>query len=186
MLPAASAASRYGVLDGHQRKLRSDSFQIARVAGHHRLPGSARANDNMSIDDVRCRGSGQQEADLGCVRSIERNKIRAGLSNEPAEACLPGRVAHGLRQRRCRYRNPHAAFFRACEQYQHPPVVAVQSDQSTGVQGDATHAAFPVLDAFLRPLRTSCASAHARSFLVSGPPVCRSASFNIWSHPAAS
>jgi hypothetical protein len=67
------------------------------VAGHDGLPGPLRTNDDMGVDDVCRPSSCQQEADSRCVRSIESNEVRAGLSNEPAEACLPGRFTNGLR-----------------------------------------------------------------------------------------
>src|ERR1019366_2852359 len=65
-------------------------------------------------------------------------------------------------------------------------VVSVQGDQPTSVESDAVHAAFPFLEALFSPWGERSASAQVRSFFVSGPPVCRSASSSSSLHPAAS
>jgi len=85
-----------GESDGHQWQFRRDPVEVPRVARHDPLPRPLRANDNMGVDDIRRPGSRQQEADSRCVGSVKRNEVRAGLSNESAEAGLPGRVSNGL------------------------------------------------------------------------------------------
>src|ERR1035437_10650083 len=135
---------------------------------------------------VARRGSCQQQAYCCRVRPVRRNKVRTGLSNEPAEASLPGRVPNGLCQRRRRNCNTHATLGRARDECEHAAVVSVQGDQPTSVESDAGHAAFPFPATLFCPWGERSASAHARSFFISGPPVCCSASSSISLHPAAS
>src|SRR5207244_415893 len=82
--------------------------------------------------------------------------------------------------------NPQARLCRALQEGEHAAIVPVQCDQPAGIEGEAAQAAFPFLEAFFCPGGERTASAQARSFLVSGPPVCRRASSSISRHPAAS
>jgi hypothetical protein len=54
---------------------------------------------------------------------------------------LPCRIPNGLRQRRRRNRNPHAALLRARHEREHAAVVPVESDQPPGVERDVLYAA---------------------------------------------
>jgi hypothetical protein len=64
----------------------------------------------VGIDDIGRRTLRQQESDGGGIRSVERNEVRASLSNEPREPRLPGRVADGLSQRRGWDGDPHPPY----------------------------------------------------------------------------
>src|SRR6266540_3999228 len=90
-LPAIRAPA-VAYLDDYQLQPGSDSPEIAGVAGDDGLPCPLRTNDDVGIDDIGRRGSCQQKAGSRGIRSVERNKIRAGLSNQPGEAGLPGRI----------------------------------------------------------------------------------------------
>ena len=94
------------------------------------------------------------------------------MSNEPRWPRLPGRVANGLRQRRRWDRDPRATFCRARDQRKHPPIIPIQRNRTTSIEGDAAHAARPFFGPLFRSRGARNASAHARSFLVKGPPVC--------------
>ena len=175
-----------GVSDNHQRQPGSDAPEIGGVAGHDGLPGPLGTNDDMGIDDVCRRSSCQQEADSRCVRSVERDKVGAGLANETAEAGLPGRVTNGLGQCRRWDCDPHAALCGAREECEYLATVSIQCDQPASVESDAAHAAFPLLEPFFCAWGERSASAQARSSFVSGPPVWCSASSSISLQPAAS
>jgi hypothetical protein len=77
----------------------SNPLEIVRVAGDNGLPSPARTNNDVGIDHVGRPGPRQEKADSRGIRSVERNEVRTGLTNEPRELCLPGRVANGLRER---------------------------------------------------------------------------------------
>ena len=70
-----------GASDDHQLERGSDSPQIVRIAGDDGLAGPLRAINDMGIDNVGRRGSRQQKAGSRRVRSIERDKVRAGLTD---------------------------------------------------------------------------------------------------------
>src|SRR5262249_22497337 len=93
---------------------------------------------------------------------------------------LPLRPPDGLSQRRGRNGNLRAGLTRAGQEHHHAAIIAVQGDQSPGVQGHAWHQAAGCV-----PVpRTS--SAQARSLSESSPPVARSASASMAPHPATS
>jgi len=89
-------------------QLRSDSPETAGIAGNDCVSCPSRTHNDVGVDDVRRRGSCQEEADCGRVRSVERHQVRAGLSNEAGEARLPGGIPNGLCQSRRWNCNPHA------------------------------------------------------------------------------
>jgi len=70
----------------------------------------------MRIDDVRRCGFRQQKPDRGCVWPIERNQVRAGLSDHPGKQRLPRRVTNGLSQCGRRQGNADAKFGCACQE----------------------------------------------------------------------
>jgi hypothetical protein len=156
----------------YQLQLGTDSPEIRGVAGHDGLACPPCANDHVGIDDVRCSGFRQQLADSGRFQTVECNEVRAGLSHETAEACLPGRVPNGLCKRRRWNGNTHSPLGRTCQKGDRPAIVPVQGDQTACVESDTAHAAFPLDEPFLRLAGERTASAQVRSFFVSGPPVC--------------
>lgn len=158
-------------LDGHQPEIRSKPPQIVGIAGNNGLARPLGANNDVGINNVGGCSLGQQETDSGCVRSIKRNEVGASLPDQPGEAGLPGRIPDGLREGGGWYRDPHAALYRPRDEQQHPTVILVQRDQSASVKYDPVHAARPLREPDFWPFGPRCASAHARSFFVSGPPV---------------
>jgi len=165
-----------------QPQARSEPSEIVRVAGHHRLPGPLRTDHDMSIGNVSRPCLRQQKTNACCIRPIQRDKVRARLANEARKTSLLCRIPHGLRQCRGGNRDTHATLGRPGQQRDHSPIVPVQRNESTGIEGNAAHAALR----FRRGCGESNVSAHARSFAVSGPPVRASPSFSISRHPAAS
>jgi hypothetical protein len=140
----------------------------------------------MSVDDIGCGGSRQQETYRSGVWSIERNKIRSSLSNETGDESLPSGITNCLGQSRGRNGNAQAEFFRARYESKRPAIFSIQGNQATGIKSNAVQAALPVLGCFLGCRGARSPSAHWRSFLVSGPPVCSMASSKRSFHPAAS
>ena len=93
----------------HEQKLRCEPPEIVGVAGDDGLPGPLRTHDDVRIDDVRRPSACQQQADCRRIHSVERHQVSAGLTNQPAEADLPGRIPNGLCQRRGGNGNPQVA-----------------------------------------------------------------------------
>ena len=129
----------------------------------------------MGIDAIGSTGPGEEKAYCRGSGAIEWDQVRVGLADQPRQTSLPGWTTHGLRQRSGWNRYSHTALLYAGEQSDYPAVIAIKGDQSACIEGDALHAALPLRT----PRRLGAAripSAQSRSFLVSGPPVCASAS----------
>src|ERR1035441_6247406 len=95
---------------------------------------------------------------------------------------VPHLAQHAVLQHRSRGRRDAGGVCRAVDL----PRARSQVRRPTSVESDAVHAAFPFLETLFCPWGERSASAHVRSFFVSGPPVCCSASSSISLHPAAS
>ena len=171
------------LLYDHHPQARGELLEIAWIACDDGLLFPQGANDNVGIDDIHGRASRKQETNRRCVWTIECNKIRTGLSHQTPEAGLPGGITNCLGQRRGGNRNTHAAFGGPGQESDRVPVIAIQCDQSSRIEGEAAQAALPFLGLFFR---ARIASAQPRSLFVSGPPVCRRASSSISLQPAAS
>ncbi len=158
--------------------------EIAWVAGDHRLSCPSRAND-VSIRDIVGRRPCQQQTDGGRVRGVEGTDMCSGLADQPGQANLPGRAANRPRQSSGRDCDAQPTLCGAGDECDHAAVVTIQRDQPARIERYAVQAAFPFRE--VRPCtRERRVSAHARSFFVNGPPVCRRASLSISRHPAAS
>ena len=140
----------------------------------------------MGIDNVRCCRPRQQKTNLCRIEAAERYEVRAGLANEPAEADLAREMMDDLSERRCGNGDAKAAFGGARDERQYPAVVFVYGDQGAGIERDAAHAARLVPWPLRGDLGERRASAQARSFCFSGPPVRRSVVSSISCQPAAS
>jgi hypothetical protein len=68
------------------------------VARNDRLSVAARANDDVSISDVRAAARGQQDSDLRRIHGIERHDFGGWLPNQSCESSLSSWSANGLRQ----------------------------------------------------------------------------------------
>jgi len=104
----------------------------------------------MGIGDAGRPGPRERHPGSSRVRTVERHEVRAGLSNQPAEAGLPRRVSNGLSQRRRRNGNAHAAPGRPCQECDYAAILPIQGDQPAGVHSDSVHAAFRFREPALR------------------------------------
>lgn len=139
----------------------------------------------MGIDNIGGPGLRQEKTDCGSIRTVQSDQVRTGLSNQAQQPSLASRTSHHLCERGGGNRYPHSTLFRPHQQYENPAVMAIQRNQSAGIESNAAQAA-------LRPLETffdagdRISSAQARSFGVTVPPVCQSDSASISLHPAIS
>ena len=121
-----------------------DSFDISGVARYDGLPRPSGADDYVGVGDIRGCRLPQQETDGCSVGSVERDQVRALLPDQAGKACLPRWVADRLGERRRRDDYGYPEFHCPRQQNDDAPIVSIERDQSTRVEGDASHAALLV------------------------------------------
>ncbi len=137
----------------------------------------------MGVYDVSRLALREQKPDRSGVGAIQWDKSSVCLSRETSEAHLARWIARRLGQCGCRNCDADASLSGTGQDGDDAPVVAVETNQTAGVESNAAQAAFLFLPCFLG---SRMASAQARSFLVRGPAVCWRASLNVSRQPAAS
>ena len=93
---ARYTAVRAGPSDRDQRDGRVEKTEIAGIGGDHMLPGAARADHHMGIDDVRCPARCQQPADIRRIHPVEVRDISRWLTNQAGQPDLPLRPPDSL------------------------------------------------------------------------------------------
>jgi hypothetical protein len=79
---ASTAGNTLALVSDHdQMQSGTNPPEISGVAGHNGLPCPLRTNNDVGINDVGRRGSCEQQTNSRRMWSVERNKVRAGLSN---------------------------------------------------------------------------------------------------------
>jgi hypothetical protein len=132
------------VSDRYEGQRRVQVMEIVGVAGRDGLPGSPRAHDHVGVDYIRRPGCCEEASDARGVHAAQSHNIRCRLADQTCEAGLAGWVAHGLRERRRRDGDACGGFKSAGEQRNDAAVVAVESDESAGVEGHPAGHAAPV------------------------------------------
>lgn len=85
----------------------------------------------MGVGNVGGTTGCEQSPGVGGIDTIEEDDIRLRLADQPGEAGLPFRSADRLSQGTCRDGDSGTGLSRAGEQYDHLPVVAIESDEPT-------------------------------------------------------
>jgi len=160
--------------------------QIVGIAGYDWLTITARADHNVSVDDVACPCGSEQDTDLSRIRPVQRYDRGGRLTKQSRQACLGSGEPYGLSERGCRHRDGLAQLVCAREQYDDAPIASIERDQATRVERDATHATFLRRVDLVFAAGFSTESAHARSLAVSAPPVSSNATPRSAPQPATS
>ena len=116
---------------------------------------------------------GKQSANGFGGYSVQRNNRGATVVDHSPEPRLSGWIADNLRQR-SGWNPDTPSCMSASRKSNHATVIALQCNESAGVEDDFFHAALRLavpLFAALDP-EESALRAHAFSFAVKGPPVC--------------
>lgn len=152
-------------LDRNDVEVRVEPTKIIGVCRDDLLATASSADHDVGVSDVGGTAGGEKSPDVGGIDTIEGDDVRGGLANQPGQAGLPFWSADRLSQSTCRDGDSGASLGGSGEQHDHLPVVAIESNEPTGVEDNSRgHAAlcFPAL---------RIRSAHARSSAVRSPPV---------------
>lgn len=142
-----------------------ETMKIIWVRGDDLLATASGADHDVGVSDVGSTAGGEKSPDVGGIDPIEGDDVRRGLANQPGQAGLPFRSADRLSQSTCRDSDSGAGLGGSGEQHDHLPVVVIESNEPTGVEGNSRgHAALCFPAPRIR-------SAHARSSAVRSPPV---------------
>lgn len=133
-------------------------MEIVGVAGYDRLPGPPRAQDHVAVDYVRRSGCCEEAPYGGGVHAVQGHNACCRLADQTRESGLACWVAYGLREGRGRDGHAGRRFLCTGEQRKDAAIVAIQSDESAGIEGHPPGHAAPVCCSWLRTL-----SAQARS-----------------------
>ncbi len=169
--------------DRDDAEARIEPAKIIRVGGDDLLTATSCADHDVGVGDVGGTAGCEQPPDVGGIDAIEGDDVRLRLTDQPGEASLPFRSADRLSQGTCRDGDSGPGLSRAGEQHDHLSIVAIESDEPTGVEGDSRGHAAGRLSCLPVP---RIRSAHARSSAVRPPPVWVRASASIAPQPATS
>lgn len=169
MLEAARPETPAESSDLDDVEMRIETAKIVSVRGQHLLLCAAGTDDDVSIDDVRSSGGGQQPPNVRRVDAVKGNDICVRLTDQSSKPNLPLGPPDRLCQRSGRHRDPSSGLCGAGKEHDDRPLVAVDGDQAASVQRDPNcHAAERFV--FFLPV-PRMRSAHSRSSVVSSPPV---------------
>ena len=191
-----------GVSRGHSQDRILPAIRKDRQTATNRSPGAIRLKSPGSLVTIACPALWAQTATCASTMSAvavlassrptavafgpssAMRSVAACRMSRERRTCLEGlRIACASTVAGIVIRKPRSIARDECD---HPAIVPVERDQPASVESNAAHAAFLFRELLFRPWGERSASAHARSFPVSGPPVCCSASCSISFHPAAS
>jgi hypothetical protein len=128
----------------------------------------------MRVDHVGRPGCGEEAPDSDGVHAVQSHNVCCRLAEQTCESGLAGWVAHRLCEGSRGDGDAGGSFLSAGEHHNEAAVVAVQSNESAGVEGHSAGHAAPVCCPWSRTL-----SAQARSWADSSPPVLARASLSL-------
>jgi hypothetical protein len=130
-------------------------MEIVGVAGRDGLSGSPRAQDHVGIDYARRPGCCEEAPDAGGVHAVQSHNVCCRLADRTFESGFAGWVAHGLRERSRGDGDACGGLVSADEQRNDAAVVAVDGDESAGVEGHPRGSCgarlLPVVEHAVRP-----------------------------------
>jgi len=74
-----------------------EATEVLGIRRNDGLPGTTRADHDVSVCDVRCTAGSQDSADVGRIDPVQSHHLGRGLANQASQSRLTLWVPNGLR-----------------------------------------------------------------------------------------